>query len=61
MGLLDRVMDMVFLPNTGPVVVRSSQGRLFLWVLAQQKSYFVIYGPDFLKKIDILSDLVTFH
>ena len=29
MGLLDRVMDMVFLPNTGSVVVRSSQGRSF--------------------------------
>ena len=31
MGLLDRVMDMVFLPNTGSVVVRSSQGRFFLF------------------------------
>ena len=30
MGLLDRVMDMVFLPNTGSVVVRSSQGRFFV-------------------------------
>ena len=29
MGLLDRVMDMVCLPNTGSVVVRSSQGRFF--------------------------------
>ena len=31
MGLLDRVMDMVFFPNTGSVVVRSSQGHFFFF------------------------------
>ena len=44
MGLLDRVMDMVFLPNTGSVVVRSSQGRFFVFclrVLAPKRSCFV--------------------
>ena len=30
MGLLEKVMEIVFLPNTGSVVVRSSQGRFFL-------------------------------
>ena len=34
MGLLDRVMDIVFLPNTGSVVVRSSQGRFFLFYVS---------------------------
>ena len=56
MGLLDRVMDMVFLPNTGSVVVRSSQGRFFLFfvrVLAQQRSYLVIHGPDCFETNDI--------
>ena len=51
-----------FLPATGSVLVCSSQGRFFcLGVLAQQMLYFVIYGPDVLKKMKILSDLVTFH
>ena len=42
MGLLDRIMDMVFLPPTGSVVVRSSQGRFF--VVAGPGSKKVIFG-----------------
>ena len=55
---------MVCLPNTGFVVMRSSQRRFFtclLRVLAEKTSYFVISGPDVLKNVDIWSDLVTFH
>ena len=62
MGLLDRVMDMVFLLNTRSVGVRSSQRRfLFLRVLAQTKTYLVIDGPYFLKTNDIWHDVVTLH
>ena len=43
MGLLDRVMDMVFLPNTGSVVVRSSQGRFFFFFFAGPGSKKVIF------------------
>ena len=44
-GLLDRVVDMVFLPNTGSVVVRSSQGRFFFFlsVLAPKRSNFAFF------------------
>ena len=59
MGLL----DLFFFPNTGSVVVRSSQGRFFVlfdvsWL---QKCHIwsknMIYGPDFLKNDDIWSDI----
>ena len=44
MGLLDRVMDMVFLPNTGSVVVRSSQGCfLFFMCPGSKKVIFCIF------------------
>ena len=43
MGLLDRVMDMVFLPNTGSVVVRSSQGRFFLFYVSWLKKGQILY------------------
>ena len=56
MGLLNGIIGMVFFPNTGSVVVRSSQGRFFLFclrVLSQKRSYFVIYEPHLLKNVDI--------
>ena len=44
MGLLHRVMDLVFLPNTGSVVVRSSQGRFFSSFFAGPGSTNIIFG-----------------
>ena len=44
MGLLEKVMEIVFLPNTGSVVVRSSQGRFFsFYVSWLEKGHICIF------------------
>ena len=43
MGLLDRVMDMVFLLNTGSVVVRSSQGSFFVFACPGSTKGHILY------------------
>jgi hypothetical protein len=43
MGLLDRVMDMGFLPNTGSVVVRSSQWRVFCFNVSWLEKGQILY------------------
>ena len=64
MGFLGRVMEIVFLPNTGSVVVRSSQGRGFFF-LAGLGSTNVIFGHLWTISFDVVlifgSDLVSFH
>ena len=48
MGLLEKVMKIVFLPNTGSVVVRSSQGRFFLFlrVLARKSHILCLFENE---------------
>ena len=50
-----------FLPTTGSVVMRSSQGRFSFSDVAPKMADCIISGPDFLENVDIWLYFVIFH